>query len=79
MTTFVVAKELLVYSGSIADDNLLGAIFAGVEDTIEQTIQLIKRVRVENGPSVQRDWIEDWMSVEIGADLLFQCALIGDR
>ncbi|KAF9988359.1 hypothetical protein BGZ65_006808 [Modicella reniformis] len=37
-----VAKEILVYSGSVADDNLLGAIFANVEDTIEQTIQLIR-------------------------------------
>ena len=43
----VVAKEILVYSGSVAEDNLLGAIFANVEDTIERTIQLIKEVRTE--------------------------------
>ncbi|KAF9152545.1 hypothetical protein BG015_005102 [Linnemannia schmuckeri] len=36
------AKEILVYSQSVADENLLGAIFANVEDTIEKTIQLIK-------------------------------------
>ncbi|KAF9134059.1 hypothetical protein BGW39_008278 [Mortierella sp. 14UC] len=36
------AKELLVYNISVADENLLGAIFANVEDTIEKTIQLIK-------------------------------------
>lgn len=28
----------------MADENLLGAIFANVEDTIEKTIQLIKEV-----------------------------------
>jgi hypothetical protein len=28
----------------VADENLLGAIFANVEDTIEKTIQLIKEV-----------------------------------
>jgi len=43
----VVAKEILVYSGSVAEDNLLGAIFANVEDTIERTIQLIKEVRTK--------------------------------
>ncbi|KAG0065218.1 hypothetical protein BGZ89_008500 [Linnemannia elongata] len=36
------AKEILVYRQSVADENLLGAIFANVEDTIEKTIQLIK-------------------------------------
>ncbi|KAI1317597.1 Ankyrin repeat domain-containing protein 40 [Mortierella claussenii] len=37
-----VAKEILVYSQTVADENLLGAIFANVEDTIEKTIHLIK-------------------------------------
>ncbi|KAG0350334.1 hypothetical protein BGZ54_003894 [Gamsiella multidivaricata] len=37
-----VAKEILVYSRSVADENLLGAIFVNVEDTIERTIELIK-------------------------------------
>ncbi|KAF9286247.1 hypothetical protein BGZ68_003086 [Mortierella alpina] len=36
------AKEILVYSHAVADENLLGAIFANVDDTIETTIQLIK-------------------------------------
>ncbi|KAK3823689.1 MAG: hypothetical protein JOS17DRAFT_753083 [Linnemannia elongata] len=36
------AKEILVYRQSVTDENLLGAIFANVEDTIEKTIQLIK-------------------------------------
>ncbi|KAF9954522.1 hypothetical protein BGZ72_004495 [Mortierella alpina] len=36
------AKEILVYSQAVTDENLLGAIFANVEDTIETTIQLIK-------------------------------------
>ncbi|KAF9092317.1 hypothetical protein BGX23_004403 [Mortierella sp. AD031] len=36
------AKEILVYSRSVTDENLLGAIFANVDDTIEKTIQLIK-------------------------------------
>ncbi|KAG0375431.1 hypothetical protein BGX24_009140 [Mortierella sp. AD032] len=36
------AKEILVYSRSVADENLLGAIFANVDDTIEKTIQLIR-------------------------------------
>ncbi|KAG0050145.1 Ankyrin repeat domain-containing protein 40 [Gryganskiella cystojenkinii] len=36
------AKEILVYNQTVTDDNLLGAIFANVEDTIERTIELIK-------------------------------------
>ncbi|GJJ70140.1 hypothetical protein EMPS_02489 [Entomortierella parvispora] len=36
------AKEILVYRQTATDDNLLGAIFANVEDTIERTIELIK-------------------------------------
>ncbi|KAF9925490.1 hypothetical protein FBU30_004742 [Linnemannia zychae] len=35
-------KEILVYTRSVADENLLGAIFANADDTIEKTIQLIK-------------------------------------
>ncbi|KAK3818852.1 MAG: hypothetical protein J3Q66DRAFT_338694 [Benniella sp.] len=44
-----IAKEILVYSGSVAEDNLLGAIFANVEDTIERTIQLIKE-EIDDAP-----------------------------
>lgn len=42
------AKEILVYRQSVIDENLLGAIFANVEDTIEKTIQLIKEVIKDN-------------------------------
>jgi hypothetical protein len=49
----LVAKELLVYSGSVTDDNLLGAVFANVEDTIERTIQLIKEVKRERDQAAQ--------------------------
>ncbi|KAF9370356.1 hypothetical protein BGX21_005589 [Mortierella sp. AD011] len=37
-----VAKEILVYGSSVTDDNLLGAIFANIEDTIEKTIHQIR-------------------------------------
>ncbi|KAF8978338.1 hypothetical protein BGZ46_006574 [Entomortierella lignicola] len=37
-----VAKEILVYDGSVADDNILGSIFANIEDTIEKTIHQIR-------------------------------------
>ncbi|KAF9179190.1 Ankyrin repeat domain-containing protein 40 [Haplosporangium sp. Z 11] len=43
------AKEILVYCESALDDNLLGAIFANVEDTIERTIELIKE-EIDNVP-----------------------------
>ncbi|KAF9409619.1 hypothetical protein BGZ94_001898 [Podila epigama] len=36
------AKEILVYSQTVSDDTLMGAIFANVEDTIETTLTLIK-------------------------------------
>ncbi|KAG0226797.1 hypothetical protein B0O80DRAFT_427064 [Mortierella sp. GBAus27b] len=45
-----IAKELLVYSESVTDNNLLGAVFANVEDTIERTIQLIKE-EMDDAPS----------------------------
>ncbi|KAG0207442.1 hypothetical protein BGX28_001323 [Mortierella sp. GBA30] len=45
------AKEILVYSQSVADDNLLGAIFANTEDTIERTIQLIKE-EIDDVPEI---------------------------
>ncbi|KAF9085090.1 hypothetical protein BGX27_003552 [Mortierella sp. AM989] len=37
-----VAKEILVYGGSVTDESLLGAIFANIEDTIEKTIRQIR-------------------------------------
>ncbi|KAG0321298.1 hypothetical protein BGZ99_003977 [Dissophora globulifera] len=36
------AKEILVYRQTVSDENLLGAIFANIEDTIERTMELIK-------------------------------------
>ncbi|KAG0087560.1 hypothetical protein BGZ92_007237 [Podila epicladia] len=36
------AKEILVYSQSVSDDSLMGAIFANIDDTIETTLQLIR-------------------------------------
>ncbi|KAF9382099.1 Ankyrin repeat domain-containing protein 40 [Podila verticillata] len=36
------AKEILVYSQTVSDDSLMGAIFANVDDTIEATLQSIR-------------------------------------
>ncbi|KAG0029507.1 Ankyrin repeat domain-containing protein 40 [Podila clonocystis] len=36
------AKEILVYSQTVSDDSLMGAIFANIDDTIETTLQLIR-------------------------------------
>ncbi|KAF8924918.1 hypothetical protein BGZ52_007578, partial [Haplosporangium bisporale] len=36
------AKEILVYSQTVSDDSLMGAIFANIDDTIEATLQSIR-------------------------------------
>ncbi|KAG0327791.1 hypothetical protein BG004_002689 [Podila humilis] len=43
------AKEILVYSQSVSDDTLLGAIFVNVADTIDTTVELI-RAEIDDVP-----------------------------
>ncbi|KAG0318487.1 hypothetical protein BG000_004237 [Podila horticola] len=45
------AKEILVYSQTVSDDSLMGAIFANIDDTIETTLQLI-REEIDDVPEV---------------------------